>query len=74
MSEQEHYYQGRQSALQVFHEFTGGVGGEQQHHEDDEEEEVEQETEDDDEKKLCNQKVCWNCNNVLIWFCCSTGF
>jgi hypothetical protein len=69
MSEQEHQYQGRQSALQVFNEFTGGVGGEHQQPEDadcDEDEFEHKETVEDDEKH--NEKVCWNCNVLIKFF------
>lgn len=71
MSEQEHQYQGRQSALQVFNEFAGGVGGVEQQQLEDDEDEVEQER-GEDEKKLQNEKVkaSWNCN-VLI---CSRSY
>ena len=45
-----HHYQGRQSALQVFNEFAGGVGDPSGHDDDDDDGDNDEEIQDDQQQ------------------------
>ena len=60
MSEKDHHYQGRQSALQVFKDFAGGVGGDpdlDDEDDDDDDEDVKMKEEQNVQEEVCETMI-----------------